>query len=181
MNRSKIKTAVILLLFVFVFALSSCNRGNMTEESVKAELERLLPLSYEMNDIFWGEGLPIMESDSKDRYITVRKDCGYVSVKEILDKAADIFSSGYLAEIKDAVFVDDDDKDPRYQEINGALKKDTYNKGFNIKGNVLIDSVAIKKQNRGMVIVSADYEDGGSLEITLVYENGKWLLNSPTY
>ena len=153
----------------------------MTEETVKAELERLLPVSYEMNEIFWGKGLPTKEIDSTDRMLPVTDDCGYKSVDDIIKKAETVYSKEYMEVIKSAVFTDSDDTDPRYVDINGVLKADTSIKGFNVKGNIVIDSIKIKKQNKGMVIVTADYQDGGTTEITLTLQDGKWYLDSPSY
>ena len=153
----------------------------MTDESARAELERLLPLSYELNEIFWGEGLPIMDIESSNRYLPVKDDCGYKSTEEILDKAEQVFSESYLSEIKDAIFTDSDDIDPRYLDIDGVLKADKNNKGFNIQGNIVLDTVKIKKQNSALVVVSAEYADGDTTEITLILQDGKWYLDSPTY
>ena len=153
----------------------------MTDESVRAELERLLPLSYELNEIFWGKGLPITDTETVNRYVAVTDDCGYKSTEEILDKAEGVFSSSYLAEIKDAIFTDSDDIDPRYMDHNGVLKADKNNKGFNIQSNIDISTVKIKKQNAALVVVTAEYEDGDTTEITLIMQEGKWYLDSPTY
>ena len=177
----KLKNNIVILgLVALVFILCSCS-GNMTDESVKNELNRLLPISYELNEIFWGKGLPTKEIDSTDRMLPVTDDCGYKSVDDIIKKAETVFAKEYLEEIKSGVFTDTDDTDPRYTDINGVLKVDTSVKGFNVKGNIILDSAKIKKQNKGMVIVTADYEDGGSTEITLIMQDGQWYLNSPTY
>ena len=153
----------------------------MTDESVRQELERLLPLSYEMNEIFWGEGLEVKESTSGLKYVPVTDECEYKSTEEILQKASEVFSKDYLDNIKEAIFTDTDDIDPRYIDTDGILKADKSNKGFDIQGNVVIESAVIKKQNRGMVIVSVEHEDGGKNEITLVLQDGKWYIDSPTY
>lgn len=179
LSRRKISLLLILSVFISV-VLCSCS-GNMTDEQAKAELERLLPLSYEMNEIFWGKGLPVQDIDSSDRYLPVDVESGYKTTGEILSKAAKVFSKEYLEQIKDAVFTDGEDTDPRYADINGVLKADTNNKGFNVKGNIVIGSIKIKKQNRNMVIIQAEYEDGGNTDITLIMQDGKWYLNSPTY
>lgn len=170
----------IILCLLTIFALTSCG-GNMTDELVRAELERLLPISYELNEIFWGKGLPTQDLESSDKMQPVTEDCGYKSTEDILNKASEVFSEEYVQIIKDAIFTDDDNLDPRYADVNGVLKADTSNKGFNIQGNIVLESVKIKKQNRGMIIVTADYEDGGSTQITLINQNGAWYLNSPTY
>ena len=153
----------------------------MTDESARAELERLLPVSYEMNEIFWGKGLGYTDDGSNNRYMTVDEDCGYKTIEEIITKASEVFSEEYIAIIKDAVFTDSDDIDPRYIEVNGKLMADKNNKGFNIHGNIKIDSAVIKRQNKRTVLIAAEYEDGGKTELTLVLKDGKWFLNSPTY
>ncbi len=176
----KNKLLAVILLLVVCFSLSSCG-GNMTDELARAELERLLPTSYELNEIFWGKGLPTVENTSTDRYKTVKDESGYESVDEILRKASTVFSADYLKSIEDAIFIGNEEVYPRYKEINGVLKADTQNEGFNIKGNIVIETAKIKKQNRAMMIVEADYEDGGTAELSLILQNGRWYLNSPTY
>ncbi|MBR5322908.1 MAG: hypothetical protein IKU48_05130 [Clostridia bacterium] len=153
----------------------------MTDEAARAELERLLPVSYEMNEIFWGKGLAYTEDGSNNRYMAVNEDCGYKTIDEIITKASEVFSEEYIAIIKDAIFTDSDDIDPRYIEVEGKLLADKKNEGFNIQGNIKIDSVVIKRQNKGMVLISAEYEDGGKTELTLVLQDGRWFLNSSTY
>lgn len=177
--RNKIALLLALTLILASF-LCSCG-GNMTEDDVKKELERLLPLSYELNEIFWGKGLEYQNIESADRYLPVKDDCPYKNTQQILDKAAEVFSAEYLAIIKDAIFTDSEDIDPRYMDVNGVLKADKTKTGFDIKGNVLIETSSIKKQTGASVTVTAEYEDGGNIEITLVLRDGKWYLNGPTY
>ena len=153
----------------------------MTDESARLELERLLPASYEMNEIFWGKGLAYTDDGSNNRYMAVDEDCGYKTIEEIITKASEVFSKEYIEIIRDAIFTNSDDIDPRYIEVNGKLMADKNNKGFDVKGNIKIDSAVIKRQNKGMVLISAEYEDGGKTELTLILQEGKWFLNSSTY
>ncbi len=179
--RNLTSKTLLCLCLVLSLVMCSCSGGNMTDESVRAELERLLPLSYEMNEIFWGKGLAFNDDGSNNRFMTVTEDCEYKTIEEIITKASEVFSEEYIAIIRDAIFTNSDDIDPRYIDVDGKLMADKNNKGFNIKGNIKIDSAVIKKQNRGMVLISAEYEDGGKTELTLVLQDGKWFLNSPTY
>lgn len=153
----------------------------MTDESARLELERLLPASYKMNEIFWGKGLAYTDDGSNNRYMVVDEDCGYKTIEEIITKASEVFSKEYIEIIRDAIFTNSDDIDPRYIEVNGKLMADKNNKGFDVKGNIKIDSAVIKRQNKGMVLISAEYEDGGKTELTLILQEGKWFLNSSTY
>lgn len=153
----------------------------MTDEQVQKELERLLPVSYELNEIFWGKGLPTKTTESSAAMQPVTDDCGYKSVDDIVDKAKTVFSEEYVAGIVSAVLTDSDDTDARYSDINGILKMDKTYPSFDVKGNIVVSTAKIKKQNSRMVIVSAEYEDGGQTEITLILQDGKWYLDSPTY
>ena len=179
-KKLKKVTAFLCTCLLVTLLFCSCG-GNMTDESVRLELERLLPLSYELNDIFWGKGLPAEVSPSSNRYLPVANDCPYQDIDSILAKTTEVFSKEYVEIVKDAVFTDSDDIDPRYIMVDGKLLVDKKNEGFNIVGNIVISSAVIKKQNRGMVVVSASYEDGGKTELTLVLQDGKWYLNSSTY
>lgn len=180
MKRRILKNSLLIIVCLLTAAVL-CSCGSMTDETVRTELERLLPESYEMNEIFWGKGLEYIDDGSKNRYMLVKEDCKYGSTQDIIDKASEIFSEDYVNIIKDAIFTNSDDIDPRYIDVNGELRVDRNNKGFNIQGNIKIDSAVIKKQNSRMVVVSAEYEDGGKTEITLILQDGKWYLNSPTY
>lgn len=153
----------------------------MTDELVKKELERLLPASYEVNDIIWGKGLPYEAPSTNLTYVPVSEDCGYKSTEDILNKAREVYSEEYVEIIKSAAFSDTDELDPRYTDVDGMLKINTQDEGFDIKGEIDIDSATIKKQDSVTVIVSAKYLSGGEKELVLVLQDGKWYLDSPTY
>ena len=158
----------------------------MTEESAKEILEELLPASYEFNDVFWGKGLDTVLSSSSDAYQPVESDV-YKSTKDLLDAASEVFSSEYIESIRSSVFASNEEGGirARYIDVSGVLKTDVTNKGFDnfgsVNGKIDISSVKILKQNSHAALLSLRYTDGGETELTLVLENGKWLLNSPTY
>ena len=158
----------------------------MTEESEKEILDSLLPLSYELNEIFYGEGLKAGDA-SANNYATVDSE-EYKTVEDIINKASEVFSSEYVSSIKSSsVFTGDEELgiNPRYLMINGVLKKNVNYPVFNgfsgINGKIDTSTVKIKKQNSHTALLEVSYIDGGTTEITLVLENGKWLINSPTY
>lgn len=153
----------------------------MTDETAAKELEGLLPTADEIMDICWGKGLETVDSGTNDRYKAVKNDCGYKNTGEILTKASEVFCSEYVDYIKNSVFTDGEDTDPRYMIIDGVLKADTQYKAFEFKGKIKPESAKILKQSSSMMLVEVEYTDGDKNELTLVLENGKWLLNSPTY
>ena len=160
----------------------------MTEESAKTILDSLLPKSYELNDILWGDGLEVEDdSDGNVRYRKV-KSGQYASVDDVYAAMGEVFSSEYVKSVKSSgIFTGNPDLgiNPRYMMINGTLKRNIdypVIDGFSEKnGKIDTSSVQIKKQNSHSALLLLKYTDGGEKELTLVLENGKWLINSPTY
>ena len=98
----------ILLLVSLVLTLSSC--GGTSEEEISAALSELIPASYGLNEIYFGEGLPISDdredveafyaamgtdNDISLNYHPVAADCGYASVDEIEAATLEVFSESY--------------------------------------------------------------------------------------
>lgn len=89
--------------------LSSCGGPAYSEDEIKNALNELLPLSFELNEIYFGEGLPI--SDDRDEveqfyasfdtdvrsvnYHPVAKDCPYQTEKSIREATEKVFTADY--------------------------------------------------------------------------------------
>ena len=54
----------LLLLSLVLLTAVSCGKAPTAEE-IRPTLEALVEASYEINDIFFGEGLPAIERDSE--------------------------------------------------------------------------------------------------------------------
>lgn len=107
MNKKIILLPLLPLLLSFV--LSSCG-SSITEAEVSAVLGELIPASYALNDIYFGEGLPISDDledveafyeavgqgqDISLNYHPVSADCGYSSIDEIKEATLAVFSEDY--------------------------------------------------------------------------------------
>ncbi|MBQ8402694.1 MAG: hypothetical protein IJX14_12280, partial [Clostridia bacterium] len=99
----------LLSLLLPVLLLSSCG-SSVSEADVSAALAELIPASYPLNEIYFGEGLPIsddradveafyaaagMDNDISLNYHPVAPDCGYASVEEIKTATLEVFSESY--------------------------------------------------------------------------------------
>lgn len=107
MVKGILKIAAIPLLLSLV--LSSCG-SSITEAEVSAALAELIPASYGLNEIYFGEGLPISDDreeveafydavgqgeDISLNYHPVSADCGYSSIDEIKEATLAVFSEDY--------------------------------------------------------------------------------------
>jgi len=87
--------------------LTSCG-VDYTDEDLSAALEELLPKSYELNVVYFGEGLPKSEDyelveEFRDamniavdvenmEYYPVSLDCGYINETELREATLEVFS-----------------------------------------------------------------------------------------
>jgi len=98
-----------ILLITTLLLLSSCG-GKMSEEEVSAVLGELIPASYPLNEIYFGEGLPIsddradveafysavgMDNDISLNYHPVSPEAAYTTVEEIREATLEVFSESY--------------------------------------------------------------------------------------
>ena len=196
--------SLLLALMTGLALLSGCTPKapplEIEAEVALAVVKDLVPRSYEMNMLFFGRGLPLSEAPTKDEnqteYIAVTDDCGYASIKEIKTAAEKVYSKRYLNGVYVAAFVGvtsvgedgglDASVSPRYREIGGKLTMDAHTTvNTNMRGRLTVEAVTVESSTAEYVTttVLCKTEDGQSVTMTvlLAYENGVWLLDSPTY
>ncbi len=98
----------ILILLASLLLLTGC--GGTDEAVISAALAELIPASYELNEIYFGEGLPISNdreaaeafyaamgagSEISLNYHPVSPDCPYQSVEDIREATLEVFSDAY--------------------------------------------------------------------------------------
>ena len=101
--------SALLGVFVLLLSLVSCGGGAYTEEEIRAALEELLPKSFELNEIYFGEGLPmsddkslveefygIFDSDVEAiNYHPVDSSCGYTTETDIREATLAVYTADY--------------------------------------------------------------------------------------
>ena len=176
-------TAVILL---FISAtLVSCS-GKVSEEEAISEVTRLVKESYELNVIYFGDGLPYEDDgDEKNLYAPVAKDAAFTTKAELLDKTRKVFSESNVTEMAEIAFqggsIGSTVAYPRY--ITGSDGKLTVYKG--IKGIEVNEydysTVLITKISKRFIEANITAKDGEVVEVILINQNGEWRIDSPTY
>ena len=104
--KKRIAAALTALLLT---SLTSCSGGVHSEEEIRAALDTLLPKSFELNEIYFGEGLPmsndkekveefysIFDSDVESiNYHPVDISCGYTTETDIREATLEVFTDDY--------------------------------------------------------------------------------------
>lgn len=190
----------VLSLALFLGMLSGCgeNKLKITDEEALEVLSDLVPRSYEINEMFFGQGLPREDETvyEKTKYVPVDiAKSPYLTVAAMKNAAEEVYSGNYLDSIYVIMFIGtessesdgllDNDTSPRYKEISGELCIDAAYKPHDILGRLTVQSVKVAKRTADYVAVDAVCvdEDGNELDKTfyLTVENGVWLLDGPTY
>lgn len=186
----------LLALVLIVTSLASCSGKHPPLEEVKDELVALVEGSYEINDIFFGEGLETYErggeldreyhiydeDDSEFSYYEyVTENCGYLFTEKIKVEAGKVYTEEYLKGVYLMAFDGYADENTgkvttaRYLDADGWLLKYAFgeNDPFNIlpgKRVYLFDTMKIvKPSNSKYLNVAVDsYLEGQESEILKV-------------
>ncbi len=114
MKKHNIFPFVILLLAA---TLASCGEKH-DEAEIKAALDELLPRSFELNEIYFGEGLPATTDQAEInafygtfavnvkslKYHPVDKSCGYTSIAEIMEATEEVYTESYAQYLYELAF-----------------------------------------------------------------------------
>jgi hypothetical protein len=170
----------------------------ITEDEALEVLKELVPASYEINVMFFGEGLPTTDEQEYEDTSYVPVDTGksrFSSIVSMKVAAEKVFSQNYLSNVYVVMFEGtkstdsdgllDNNMSPRYKEIASELCIDASYKPYNILGKLYVESVKIVKRTADYVSVDALCTDEDGNEINkrffLTLDYGEWRLDGPTY
>lgn len=199
--------SLILSLIILCSAFCACAKNKAPSiESVRERFSYLLDNSYEINEIFWGDGLPtivygsdedkqykVYDEKTFDGYEYVRDDCKYQTVEQIKMSAQKIYTKAYLdniyGQIFDGYMIDE-------QNITAAKYVEN-TKGFfcyafddDMVDKLIYDHTTMKiikpsRANYVNVEVKAHKEGDSSniftIKVSFALQDGEWYLNSPSF
>lgn len=174
-------------------------------DALPAAAAELIEASYEINTVFFGDGLPTIGYDDADelmgdQYSALSEDSPYQSEDEIREAALLVYTEDYCSFLFEKAFIgqnidfgDDDTVSElvqiparyltyegqlivRYVDADGRL---TLNRSYDTS------NVKIKKTYRKKAVIEVDsFVDGvpdGTVSFTLEYTQDGWRLDDPTY
>lgn len=203
---SFLSAAVILISFAV--SLPSCKKELTESGEIRAALETLIPASAELNEIYFGRGLPTAadEDGYSDpdgaretlTYEPVLPSCKYQTEAELREATLEVFTEKYAEALFERGFsgmsVKYDDGllgsstlYAMYIETNGVLTKRTNvgDEALKLGREYRIDEMVVVRQKRDYVLVDipteVDGADSDTVTLKLVNTEKGWRLDSPTY
>lgn len=195
-------TAVMLVSLAL--SLPSCKKKTTEPDEIRAALETLIPASAELNEIYFGLGLPTAADeegyanpDDGLVYEQVLPSCKYQTEAELREATLAVFTESYANVLFERGFsglsVKYDDNGltstlyAMYIETDGVLTKRT-----NVKDEALrlgreyrIDKMTVVRQKNDYVVVDIptmmDGKESVTVTLKLVITENGWRLDSPTY
>lgn len=193
-----------LLAACMILFLAGCGRSAFTDEEIIEAASDLIAESIPVNEIYFGKGLAAVEADSAAaaafakevktsatllQYLPVEKSTGYDSIGTIKEATEKVYSKSYCTYLYEMAFTGISDEGltatyARYMETEDgtlAVRKD-----FNIIDTRTYgaDVQVVSKKGNSAVVKVQSYVDGkedAMVEVQMIYENGAWRLDSPTY
>ena len=113
MKGTVTRIALVALCLLTLFSTVSCSQPPELSE-IKDSIVTLIESSYEVNDLFFGEGLPTYERGSEEAnklgiymsmdetyrfYEYIKPDSPYVTVDAIKVRAEEVYSKDYLDDV----------------------------------------------------------------------------------
>ena len=179
--------AVLLLLLPVLFSCSS----KMSDEEAVTILSELIPRSYEMNRVFWGNEIQLEDAEAEPlstvtaaQYYPVDPNGKYTTIDAIKAEAETIFTAEYLATVYAMAFEGTEDFEPRFKEENGRLCMDITYQPYDFTTEIDIESAHVIKTGMGTVQAELNCTTNGKqgkMTVTICENDGQWYLDSPTY
>jgi len=102
-------TVLAALLLSLLTGVTGCSSPRYSEAQIGAALAELIPQSYTINEIYFGEGLPVSGDretvvgfyksldvdEGSVNYHPVAEDCGYASIEEIKEATLAVYTDAY--------------------------------------------------------------------------------------
>lgn len=187
-----------------IFLLTGCGRSSFTDDEIIEAATNLIAESIPVNEIYFGVGLASVETDSEAvadfareiktsvtllQYLPVDKSTGYDSIDRIKEATEKVYSESYCAYLYEMAFTGISDEGAtatyaRYMETEGgtlAVRKDFTVIDTRTYGTDM--QIISKKGNSAVVRVQSyvNEKEDAVVEVQIIYENGAWRLDSPTY
>ena len=206
--KKKIIAGILSLLFILsaTLSMSSCSGKAPEIDGVSERFVYLIEESKELNVIFFGTGLPVYRRDSElskrqmvyfndkvsgyDKVMLENSE--YLNIEDMKEAAEKIFSDEYLSELYESAFdgimISDTNAYVRFYDNTEWLYQNMNAGEFSLSERIYDYSTMeiVNPSNSKYVTVSIESytlsdPTRKTVNLSFVYENGNWFLDSPTY
>lgn len=205
--KSRIFIGILALIIALstLFSLCSCQKMPELDSELKDRFIYLIEESKELNGIFFGAGLPVYYRDNElsDRlgvyfndeivgYNRVIEGTSYLTVDSIKQKAERVYSSDYLSALYetafDGVMTGNTSAYLRFYDDGNWLYQNILATDFELAERIYDYSTMeiVKPSNNEYINIriesyTLENDIREIVNLSFIYENGSWYLDSPTY
>lgn len=190
-------SALLVLVLLFCPVLASCGDVGYSEDEIKNTAKALIEASYELNDIYFGEGLSAggETSSTSSLYSPVSDDCKYHSTTEIKVATEKVYTEDYCKILFKRGFEGsslEDDADnvvyARYiDDFDGRLtvRKNLSDEALKTGRTYDFSTAEVEKMKKDEAQISVVSQVEGKADVTVTFtlklEKNGWRLDTPTY
>ncbi|MBQ8475192.1 MAG: hypothetical protein IJ499_05990 [Clostridia bacterium] len=192
------KKIISVLLTLVIVSLSVCSCSPHSKEEIVSAAAELIEKSYEVNEIYYGKGLPytddIIIGITSEYALVDAEACGYSSVDDLKKAAQAVYSTDYCEHLFKVAFEGLSTEEletvsfARYIEDFGyqlTILKEVKETGLTLNRTYDLSTITVEKSARNAATVSVmslvDGVEDEVIKINLIYESNGWRLNTPTY
>lgn len=195
--------SICAALFV-ILLFAGCGGSAFTDEEISEAATKLIAESIPINEIYFGKGLAAVDADSEAtaafakeiktsvtllQYLPVDKSTGYDSIDRIKEATEKVYSKDYCAYLYEMAFSGISDEGvtatyARYMETESGILAVRKELSVIEARTYSTDVQVISKKGNSAVVEVQSYVDGKEdtvVEVQIIWENGAWRLDSPTY
>ena len=189
--------SLIIALVLCSALLISCGDAGYTEDEIKNTAKELIEASLELNEIYFGEGLPVSDESSVGSalYAPVTGECKYHSTSEIKAATEKVFTGDYCKILFQRGFegtsLESSEEKVVYaryiDDFDGRLtaRRDLKETSLTTGRTYDYDSIKVEKMKKTEAVISVQSQVDGKADLiitlTLKLEENGWRLDTPTY
>lgn len=208
MKHTRLTVLLLTVLLSIGVLLTSCGGSGLSDEEISDIYRELVEASYELNEIYYGEGLPFQHNESVMAYLTgvqegtdgfrvsympVAEESPYQYEADIRTATAEVFSDSMCSYLYAVGFegmsteADETVSFARYIEQNGILtvRIDLAEEALPMGRTYDFDAMTVIADEGSVIRASfpsfVDGEKSVDVKITIINTANGWRLDSPTY
>ena len=188
--KKGIVKAILALMLVTVIAFSIVSCGAPDDETAISLVKDLVEKSYELNEIYFGQGLKYRDSGNpNDIYMPVLETEKYILKTRLLEKTREVFSESLSYSIIDMAFngvaseINQNSVQSRYMVMSDddlLYVNKNYEPVVDKVARFDYTSVVLTKVSGRFIVANIKTVDGEKISVTLVNERNGWRLDSYT-
>ena len=188
--KKRILRIFLACVLIATTAISTVGCGKVKENEAISLVKDLVSRSYELNVIYYGEGLSYKDSGNpNDIYMPVNENEKYVLRSALIKETYNVFSETYALSLVNMSFngvaseINQNAIQSRYMvrgDDDWLYVNKNYESVVDEVAEYNYDTIEITKISKRFIEATIKTTKGSSVDVVLIKEDGEWRLDSVT-